>query len=343
MSVRTKGQGRWTGTWIALLGLVTAAVALIAPLAFSREWDGGPALVPGLLLLITAGLVWRFGLAAHILAAVVGAWLLLTFGWYTIGNISGFPASVGVVITEAVAAIGGGVTLVGAVRYLRGRRRAAAVNRPLGPLPTEVGGEAVATTRGLYHVLAGLALAVQIYLLFRSFVMGLGWGGFWYVANLGQAAAIAVLAIAWFRKHPLRVLPVVVASFLLTQVLLAVDPSLKTTQCTPAELSAAAELPPPPGSPAPDFKSEPDSGCITRFYANITGDKLLEHYQQAASTAGWKAEKQGMVELETGEVIPGEITMKNDTMTFEVFFEGGGQEGPRDRLFVVLSVAERIR
>ena len=44
---------------------------------------------------------------------------------------------------------------------------------------------------------------MQVILLFQFFVMGLGWGGFWYLANLGQAAILVVLALAltWFRIH----------------------------------------------------------------------------------------------------------------------------------------------
>lgn len=112
-------------------------------------------------------------------------------------------------------------------------------------------------------VLAGVAIAVQVLLLFYFFTLGLGWGGFWYVANLAQAAALLVLALALVGKRPLLVLPLPVVSLLRSLTFQAVDPSLKTTECTATELSVVAEFAPPPGTPAPQFQSEPINGCIT--------------------------------------------------------------------------------
>ena len=40
----------------------------------------------------------------------------------------------------------------------------------------------------IVQILAWAAITVQVLLLYRFFVMGLGWGGFWYLANMGQAA-----------------------------------------------------------------------------------------------------------------------------------------------------------
>ena len=104
--------------------------------------------------------------------------------------------------------------------------------------------------RRLSLVLAGVAIAVQVLLLCYFLVLGLGWGGFWYLANLGQAAALLVLALVLVWKRPLLVVPLPVVSLLLYLTFQAVDPSLKTTECTATELSAAAEFPPPPGTPA---------------------------------------------------------------------------------------------
>ena len=91
-------------------------------------------------------------------------------------------------------------------------------------------------------MLAGVAIAVQVLLLYYFFVLGLGWGGFWYLANLGQAAALLVLALVLVWKRPLLVVPLPVVSLLLYLTFQAVDPSLKTTECTATELSAAAEF-----------------------------------------------------------------------------------------------------
>jgi hypothetical protein len=83
-----------------------------------------------------------------------------------------------------------------------------------------------------------VAFAVQVLLLWYFLVLGLGWGGFWYLANLGQAAALLVLALALIWKRPLLVVPLPVVSLLLYLTFQAVDPSLKTTACTATELSA---------------------------------------------------------------------------------------------------------
>lgn len=195
-------------------------------------------------------------------------------------------------------------------------------------------------------MLAGVAILVEAMLLFYFFVMGLGWGGFWYLANLGQALAILALAIALFRKRPLLVLPLPVVSLLLMLAFQWVDPSLKTTDCTPAELSAAAELPPPPGSPTPQFKSEPTNGCMARFNSTLTGAQLLDHYRLAARNAGWEQEAGEVVE--PGQEPPtsrtGSLFMNKGEMRFELRFEPAGEEGPaRQETWVVLSVHERIR
>jgi hypothetical protein len=112
------------------------------------------------------------------------------------------------------------------------------------------------------RLLAGAAIIIQVALLANYLPMGLGWGGFGYVANLAQGVIILVVAGLLIRKHPLLVLPLPVLSFLLMLALQAV--TLRPTECTRPELSAAAELPPPPGSPPPTFKSYPHSGCSGR-------------------------------------------------------------------------------
>jgi len=153
-------------------------------------------------------------------------------------------------------------------------------------------------------VLAGVATAAQVLLLFYFFALGLGWGGFWYLANLGQAAALLVLALALVWKRPLLVVPLPVVSLLLSLTFQAVDSSLKTTECTPTELSAVAELPPPPGTPAPQSQSEPVNGCIARFSTTLTSDQVLDHYRLTAHRAGREVEEAGEVVVEPGQEPP---------------------------------------
>ena len=198
----------------------------------------------------------------------------------------------------------------------------------------------------IVRILAWAAIAVQALLLYRFFVMGLGWGGFWYLANMGQAVAILVLAIVLVRKRPLLVLVLPVVSLVLSQAFLAADPSLKTTECTAAELSAAAEFAPPPGSPPPQFQSEPVNGCVTRFSSALTGDLVVDHYRLAAKKAGWKVEEAGEAVVEPGQEPPtpgmGSLSMNKDQMTLELLVEPAGEEGPaRTGTWVVLGVGER--
>ena len=206
--------------------------------------------------------------------------------------------------------------------------------------------EPVAKQTG-YRLLAVVAILAQLVLLFYFLVMGLGWGGFWYLANLGQAVVILVVAVVLLGKRPLWVLPLPAVSLLLMLAFQGVDPSTRTTDCTDLELSAIAELPPPPGTPPLNFESEPANGCITRFTSNLSGDQLIDHYRQAGKQAGWSVEEPGEVVLEPGEEAPqsaGPLGMNNEDVTAAVMYERAGDEGPAaDQLWVVVEVHERNR
>ena len=149
------------------------------------------------------------------------------------------------------------------------------------------GGPAAAPRRP-YQVLAGFAIVVQMLLLCWFVVMVL-WGGFWYLLNLGQGVALLVLAFAWVRERPQWVLPLPVVSLVLSLVFQAVDPSTIPRKCTPAELSAAAELAPPPGIPSPQFKSTDHPLCTARFTTTtLSTPQLIAHYRRTATRAGWE-------------------------------------------------------
>jgi hypothetical protein len=195
-------------------------------------------------------------------------------------------------------------------------------------------------------ILAWAAITVQVLLLYHFFVTGLGWGGFWYLANLGQAVGLLVLGLALVRKRPLLVLVIPGVSLMLNLAFQAVDPSLKTTECTVAELSAAAEFPPPPGTPAPQFESVPVEGCTARFSSTLTGEEVLNHYRLAAKNAGWEVEDPGEVVAEPGQEPPtpgmGSLYMNKNQMSVELLFEPAGEEGPaRTGTWVVVRVYER--
>lgn len=203
------------------------------------------------------------------------------------------------------------------------------------------------------QVLAVAAIIVQVVLLYYYFVMGLGWGGLGWYANLAQGIIVLVGAGMLIRKRPLLVLPLPVLSFLLMLALQAVDPSLKVTECSPPELSAAAELSPPPGSPPPKFESYPTSGCGAGFHSSLSGKQVLEHYRLVAREAGWQVEEpdQGPVVIEPGEEPPTAaeqeehtVYLHKETVTALVSFEPAGEEGPlRKQIWVVVGINERNR
>jgi hypothetical protein len=204
--------------------------------------------------------------------------------------------------------------------------------------------EPVAKQTG-YRLLAVVAILAQFVLLFYFLVMGLGWGGFWYLANLGQAVLVLVVAVALLRRRPLWVLPLPAVSLLLMLAFQGVDPSTKNTDCTDVELSAIVELPPPPGTPPLDFQSEPANGCIARFTSDLTGEQLINHYRRTAEQAGWSVREPGEVVPEPGEEAPrppGTLDMNTEDVTAAVHYERAGDEGPaRNQLWVVVEVHER--
>ena len=121
----------------------------------------------------------------------------------------------------------------------------------------------------------------------------------------------------------------------------------RTTECTDAELSAVADLPPPPNTPPLEFQDEPGNGCIARFETSLSGEQLFDHYRLSARAAGYAIEEPGEGVLEPGEEAPqspGPLGLSNETVTALVQYEAAGDEGPAsDQLWVVVEVHERIR
>lgn len=105
------------GQTTALLGLVAAAVAVLAILPVRRGTDAGFALIFAPILLISAGAVWRFGRPALLWAAFLGFLLVLMFGAYAIAGIADGGA-VGVLAIDLAVVVGGVVTLWGSLRAL---------------------------------------------------------------------------------------------------------------------------------------------------------------------------------------------------------------------------------
>ena len=140
--------------------------------------------------------------------------------------------------------------------------------------------------------------------------------------------------------------PLPVVSLVLSLTFQAVDPSLKTTECTAAELSAVAEFAPPPGTPAPQFQSEPINGCIARFSTTLTSDQVLDHYRLTADNAGWEVEEAGEIVVEPGQEPPtpgtGSLDMTKNQISAALHLEPAGEEDPTGTgTWVVLEVHER--
>ncbi len=108
-------------TRMTALGLVIAAAGVLAIIPVRAGQDAGFALVVGPLLLLSAALVWRFGLPAHIWAAVVGVLLVLMHGSYAIAGFSD-GGELPIVLLDVSIAIGAAIALVGAVRHLASQR-----------------------------------------------------------------------------------------------------------------------------------------------------------------------------------------------------------------------------
>ena len=141
-------------------------------------------------------------------------------------------------------------------------------------------------------------------------------------------------------------LPLPVVSLLLYLTFQAVDPSLKTTACTATELSAVAEFPPPPGTPAPQFQSEPINGCIARFSTTLTTEQVLAHYRLTADNAGGRWRRPVNSRWSPGQEPPtpgtGSLDMTKNQISAAFRLEPAGEEQPAGTgTWVVLEVHER--
>ncbi|MDQ3643616.1 MAG: hypothetical protein M3450_19650, partial [Actinomycetota bacterium] len=114
-------------TRMTAIGLVIAAAGVLAIIPVRAGQDAGFALVVGPLLLLSAGLVWRYGLVrryglpAHIWAAVLGVLLVLMHGSYAIVGFSD-GGELRIVLLDVAIAVGAAVALFGAASYIAGRR-----------------------------------------------------------------------------------------------------------------------------------------------------------------------------------------------------------------------------
>ena len=142
--------------------------------------------------------------------------------------------------------------------------------------------------RVLPAVLTVLALAAQAIVLFFTFVMGLGWGGFTYVAALLQASlAFGLIGRLAARKRG-AVLLVPVLSAALTGALSSVGQAHgRATACSDQVRAAAQQLAPPPGATVV-FEGEYTEGCVARTRMSLTNKEIVQHYQAEFARLGWQ-------------------------------------------------------
>ena len=123
MATTTTTTGRPTATRTAMAGLLLATLAVLAIIPARGGDDVGFVLVVAPLLLLTTFLIWRFGLPAHVWAAVLGLLLVLMFGSYSFADLVD-GAEVPILLIDLAVTAGGALTLYGAVALVIGRRRA---------------------------------------------------------------------------------------------------------------------------------------------------------------------------------------------------------------------------
>ena len=140
----------------------------------------------------------------------------------------------------------------------------------------------------LLTVLTVLACAAQAFVLFFTFVMGLGWGGLTYLAAVLQAA-LAFGLIAWFaaRRRRAVVLVPLLSAALTAALAVASQAHGRATACSDEERAAVGQLAAPPGVEVA-FKGEYVEGCMARTRMSLSSKTILEHYEAEFSRLGWR-------------------------------------------------------
>ena len=160
------------------------------------------------------------------------------------------------------------------------------------------------------RLLAWLAVVVQLLLSLYYFVMGLGWGGVWYVANVVQGVLLLFAAVLAACFRPALAVAVPAVSFALMFCLQAADRVVHVRVCSPEAQDAVTQLGPlPDQEEPPDYVVELRQGCVSRFNSSLPEDQVIEHFRTGAHKAGWQP---------TGDQSPLRVEVSNDRWTVEV-------------------------
>ena len=161
------------------------------------------------------------------------------------------------------------------------------------PVPSGQAPQPERSGQRLMAVLAGFAGAAQAFVLFATFLMGLGWGGPTYVAALVQAGA-AFVPLSWLatrRRAEVLLVPLVSAA-LTAGLAFAGQAHGRATACSDLERAAAQELAPPPGTTV-EVEGEYTEGCVARTGMALSNRAILEHYQAEFARLGWQETPDG--------------------------------------------------
>ena len=161
-------------------------------------------------------------------------------------------------------------------------------------------------------LLVWAVVGVQALLALQFWVMGLGWGGVLYAANVLQGLVLVGVAVLLAVRRRLLVVLVPVVSVALSLGLQATDALLTARACSPAAKAAVAEL----GLSYAVDDGDPDtyvlafpSSCSALFGPGRPDDVVLEEYRAAARRAGWEF---------TGEQRSDRVEISDDAWTVEV-------------------------
>jgi len=139
-------------------------------------------------------------------------------------------------------------------------------------------------------ILLWAAVCVQACQALYFWVMGLGWGGVLYTANVVQGVALLVAATLLAAQRRLLVLLVPVVSFVLSFALQQVDAELTARACSPEAKTAVAEMGlsyvVDDGDPFTYMLAFPH-GCAALFSSKDPVPVVLQNYSRAAQRAGW--------------------------------------------------------
>lgn len=149
-------------------------------------------------------------------------------------------------------------------------------------------GPAPRGSRVVPTVLTVLACVVQTFVLFFTFVMGLGWGGLTYVAALLQAGLAFVLIARLATRGRRTVVLVPLLSAALTAALAVAGTAYaRAAACSDRVLAAAQSLAPLPGGTA-EFEGHEIEGCLATTRTSLPDQAILEHYETELTRLGWR-------------------------------------------------------